>query len=473
MPDNNGDDRPGTNTSLPTDVSAPPNKPLPTGQSAAVDVAPVQKERRRFASPLTVLIPSLLSKTLTLIGGIFLAAAIAAGIALTLRFISRQSQIRVSAFDLLAGEQKSTPGGKVLADLLVDNFHQIIEEANRFSGTGAGKKAFRSVPDMPHIPVDTSYGLEFKGISMDHLIATWKHIRYHEFLVSGDLILGPNGDGIVRVRHTTAGRAKSFEARLLEINPMNIEAEVYTLSLELMKDMNPEVAARYLIATYLNCTRDCNDSYSAALRFCREWSKNNPKDAIAFFWLGYLLGFSKHPTDALPILDHALALDNRLDTALNTEGTIIGNRGKKGDLGESDRKYRAVLRIRSNPNAMRNLGVNALYRGDYHEAEKWFRKALHVDPEMALANLNLGMALLHQAKYKDAADAYHQVLFQRPGNFDAMYGLVLALVKNNQSQEALDLCDETVRLYPESAEVAAVNEGVIFLKMHSRPQRGQ
>jgi tetratricopeptide (TPR) repeat protein len=394
-------------------------------------------------------------------GSIVFAVGIAIGIASLLRFTSPKSQIGVSAFEVLAADQKLSPSGKVLADLLVDNLHRIIEEASRFSGQGGSRKGFRSVPGMPHIPVDTSYGIEFKGISLDKLVATWKHIRYREFLVSGDLLLGSDADGVMRVRYATEGSANNFEASVPEINATNVEQAVSTLSLKLMEDINPEVAARYLIATYLHCNGDCKEPLDTAIHFCRDWSKKDPKNAVAFFWLGYILTYTRYSTDGLPILDHALALDKRLDSALNTQGFVLT---ELGEYGDADKKFRAVLRIRPSPMAMNNLGANAQYRGEYGEAEKWYRKGLNADAEMAMLYSNLGNVLLQQARYAAAADAYGQADFLQPGRFDTLSGLVLSLVKSERVEEALQKCQKAARLDPGSANVAALSEGVVYLK---------
>ena len=429
-----GSNSPGTKISKPRGTS-PPSAPVSTRRGSAGRV-------------LRSLTRDSLGKTVALVSTITLLVVGAFLVALAQRFTSPKSQITVSAFQTFPGDQKSNgQSGKALADLFVDELHHILEEADRFNGNPfSSSKAFGGVPDLPHIPVDTSYGIEIKGVSLDQLKATWDHVRYHEYRVSGDLMLGTEGNHAILVRYDTEGRANSFEEPLSRTDPAILKSAVKALTLLLVKDINPEAAARYLIAEAMySCERDCDQAWNPALQFCLDWTKKEPNNPLSFFYLGYALRHTTTSDDSLAFLDRSLQLDRHLYHAYNTEGVELLNEGK--DL-QAELKFRAGLDIRKTPNGLVNLGVIARREKRFEEAENYIRQALELEPDYFGAYLHLGLVQLQLSKNSEAADTYLHAYYLRPGNQNAFWGRMVSLARAEKRDQAVRECEEASRLYP-------------------------
>ncbi|HEV2989171.1 MAG TPA: tetratricopeptide repeat protein [Candidatus Angelobacter sp.] len=386
------------------------------------------------------------------------------GAAFVLRIVSSKAQIVVSPVEILAvsSDQKSnSQNTKALADLVVDKLHSILEQASSFSGNMySSKKSFAQIPGMPHIPVETSYGIEIKGVSVDQLMATWNHIRYHEFQVSGSLILGTGGDQTLILRYITEDQANSFSAHFMLNNPGALEKAISSLTLDLIKDLNPEAAARYLFVTALACTGTQEACWEPAVQFCWAWTKKAPTSAHAFDYLGSALSHTEHPGDALPFLDRSLQLDSGLYSALNTKGVILMNQGNYPD---AELAFTASLDIRKTPNPWVNLGITAIRQKHYAEAEVYYRKALAKDKKDIGAYLNLGHVLLHLSKNSEAVEAYRQARYLSPGSYPALWGLALSLASAGKPTEALQECEKAAHLYLDVTDREMI-EGIVFLQ---------
>lgn len=381
---------------------------------------------------------------------------------LILRVVSPKSQITVAAFEMFVTDPKaSTPSGKALADLVVDNLHRILAQAERYSGNAfSSRNTYAPVTDMPHIPVDTSYGIAIKGISVDVLLSTWNRLRYHEYLVSGDLFSASDTDSVIRMRYTGEGRASSFESYVRRLDPDVIQEAASDLALDLLDEINPEAAARYRLAVFYGCQFDCPKSLDNAIKFAEKWTNRDPENALSFFYLGCALMNTDHPADAIAFLDRAFELDNGLHLALAAKGAVLIGEGK---YREAESAYKAALRIRTTPNPLMSLGVVASLQGQYQEAEGYYRKALAEDPRYVGAYLNLGGILLRMSKSADAVGAYRKARYLQPENTRALNGLVLSLVKDGKPDEALRECEQAARLEPD-AEAPLVDEGIVYLR---------
>jgi TolA-binding protein len=410
--------------------------------------AGIRKAGRSVGQVLRSLTRDSFTKTVALVSTIALLVVGAFLVALALRFTAPRSQIIVSAFQVFPGDDKSNgQSGKALADLFVDELHHVLEEADRFHGNPfSSSKAFGGVPDMPNIPVDTSYGIEIKGVSLDQVLATWDHVRYHEYRVSGDLILGAAGHHAILVRYDTEGKANSFDSPVPETDPATLKSAVKALTLLLVKDINPEAAARFLSAQAMeSCEHTCDQAWKPVVQFCLDWIKKEPNHALPFFYLGYALRHTTHPDDSLALLDHSIKLDPHLYLAYNTEGVELLNEGK---YSEAESKFREGLNIHKTPNGLLNLGVVALRQGHFDEAVNYIRQALALEPDDFGAYLHLGYALRQLSKNDEAADAYLHAHHLQPGNQTAVLGRVVSLARAEKREQAVRECEEADRLDP-------------------------
>jgi tetratricopeptide (TPR) repeat protein len=286
----------------------------------------------------------------------------------------------VSAFEIFSCESKSDEQkGKALADLLVDDLHEILAKAKDFTGNAySSKDMYPPLPErsLPQIPVDTTYGIEIKGISLDHMLATWKHLRYREFHVSGDVIKIADGQLVLKVRYETEGRANSFA---VPSSPAMLEDNLKILALNLIADISPETAQRYLFQA-VNCPQ-CGVNWIKAQNFCFDWLKRAPHNPGASYCLGYVLAWNGPPQDSLPYLEQSIALykkkhhfweEDNSYAPLDAEGIALIRAGSYGDALKA---FKASLKARKTATAMMNLGVVAELQGNYKEAQKSYLKA--------------------------------------------------------------------------------------------------
>ncbi len=395
-----------------------------------------------------------LLKALGAIGTIAIAIMVLIAIALILRFVSPKSQITVSAFQVFTTDPKSSGRSeKALSDMVVDDLHRILEEASQFHGNDySSSRNFSSIPDMPHIPVGTSYGIEIKGISIDQLLATWSHLRYREFQVSGDLIetAGDHEELLIRYvedRFLSQGRANSFEEPIAP-DSGTIKKAASDLALKVMAEISPEAAVRYMLSQHFKCRSNCEEALDKLVSFCWDWEKRKPRNATAAFYLGYALADTHHPEDGLPALDWALKLNPKLYLALNNKAYILGEAGR---YDEELRALQDSIRIHVTPNALLNVGIVYLRRGQYLEAEKYMRKALKEDPTFYGAYFDLGTALRDMGRNADAAEAYRNALQLRPDSVGALSGLTFVLAMDGKLEEARQECERAKHLDPDSA----------------------
>jgi tetratricopeptide (TPR) repeat protein len=408
---------------------------------------------------------SAFTKALLLGLSILVIALVLAAVALTLRFTSPRSQMTVSAFQILDVSGKTaTPDGKALADMMVDELHQILESAESFSGTyGSSRQTYGPVPDLPEIPVTTSFGIEVKGVSLDTIISTFKRIRYREFIVSGDLMRDLNGKSTIKIRYETTGQAKSFKRSLDTGSVDDIENAISELAVDLVKGISPQTAARYLLSEAVACSSpmECKVLWGDAVRYCVSWTQMQPQNYLSFYYLGYSLEGSGHQEDALIYLVRAYQLNDRSDLALIAQGKALMELGR---FNEAETAFRTALKIRKTPNANVDLGILAVRTGRPEIAEWFYREALREDPTDIGALETLGDVLIQTKKYSDAVSAFNRALIINPTDGSALIGLARSLTKSGKSDEAIRQCEGVISL--ESTSTAPlIAEGVVLLEI--------
>jgi tetratricopeptide (TPR) repeat protein len=402
-----------------------------------------------------------LQKAINLVAAIILLGVVAVALGLILRFLSPKEIIQISAFEIISFDStSSTQGGKALADLVVDDLHRMLEVANQFTGSNASRKTYSHLRDLPEIPVDTTYGIEIKGISLDVLVATWKHLRYREFRISGDLIIVEKENRRLTLRYETEGRANNFD---VTSTAADIEKNLQHLALQILGEINTEAAARYLLQQYVTCTNtlDCRTFYKDALTFCHDWMQKAPNNAYAVYYLGFMLARSTHEEDALPFLERSIALGNPLFLPMNTKGVVLLHQGK---LTEAREIFKYVLQKRKIPTVMLNLGNVEERLGNYDEAQSWYSEALKTDSEYVGASLALGQLLSIRASYQEAARVYRKALELEPRRKGILYGLAFALARDGRFEEALRECNQAWRLSPDGE--ARIDKAMVLIWMN-------
>jgi tetratricopeptide (TPR) repeat protein len=96
-----------------------------------------------------------------------------------------------------------------------------------------------------------------------------------------------------------------------------------------------------------------------------------------------------------------------------------------------------------------NIGVAHLEQFDYTTAEAAFREALRLEPDLAIARLNLAIALLYSGRFDVAIDEARSATKLLPDAPGPHFVLGLAAKADNQLEEAMTAFRQVLRLDPD------------------------
>ena len=106
------------------------------------------------------------------------------------------------------------------------------------------------------------------------------------------------------------------------------------------------------------------------------------------------------------------------------------------------------------------LGIAALNKSNFHEAEKLYRTILQIQPMHPNANHNLGVTLYELGKFNEAEKSYQQAIESNPNFAEAYYNYGITLRKLNRLDEARSNYKKAIELLPNFA-IAYYNIGVV------------
>ena len=100
-----------------------------------------------------------------------------------------------------------------------------------------------------------------------------------------------NGKSTIKVRYEVFGDAKNYERSFVAEGLADLENALSELALDLVKDISPQTAARYLLANAVRCSSpgECDVRWSEAIQYCLRWTQTQPANYLAFYYLGYSL----------------------------------------------------------------------------------------------------------------------------------------------------------------------------------------
>src|SRR5258708_2450229 len=179
---------------------------------APVPVSTPEKSKWSFLKGLY----ALLEKLSLPVG--MLVAVLVLGIWLAFGFflgkVSQQYMVTVQPFEIPpAIANHASMSGKNAADIVVDTLNDAATHASQFHGT----EYYRYDNPADHqpvalhqaikIPIQTSYDIELKGISLDSLIRLYNGRRYQQWIIGGDVLSSPHGlIGRIRLNQGDAAR---------------------------------------------------------------------------------------------------------------------------------------------------------------------------------------------------------------------------------------------------------------------------
>jgi tetratricopeptide (TPR) repeat protein len=162
----------------------------------------------------------------------------------------------------------------------------------------------------------------------------------------------------------------------------------------------------------------------------------------------YLFKAEKYQPDSEPVLSALIwyyTEINELETAL-----LYFEKVKKRGI--------------ENPDTFRNAGIALERTGNYGDAEQCFSMALRLNPSFDDVRDLLADHYMLIDQIDKAISLYREHLKASPKNIRALSRLIFCLSQNDQSEEAIALAQETIRLYPNSP-VGYVDCAYVYLNI--------
>jgi tetratricopeptide (TPR) repeat protein len=115
------------------------------------------------------------------------------------------------------------------------------------------------------------------------------------------------------------------------------------------------------------------------------------------------------------------------------------------------------------PNAWNNLGILAAREGNTDVAIQHFQHALQIDPDHAIALLNLGNAYRQEKDWPEAERALKHALTLNPDDPEANYSLGMVYAQQNDTDRAHEYLEKALAARPAYPE-ALNNLGILYLR---------
>ncbi len=242
----------------------------PAGAKAAESAA--VKIRRSLGAALE-------KPSLVVIWTVAVGIAVAAGTALLQNVIAPRYIVTVQQFEITPEASKRLGvTGKGAADLVIDRLNRTATDASRFHG--AEYYAYDHHGTQPialnegiRVPVQSSYDIEVHGISVDTIVKAYRHLRYKEWLISGDVLA--EGEGyVVRLRLNRDDDAQSWQAA--SSGPAEVMERIQGVTDSMLAEETPELFG----SAFLKQGR-----YADAANIFREWAVREPTNWRSYYYL--------------------------------------------------------------------------------------------------------------------------------------------------------------------------------------------
>ncbi len=190
--------------------------------------------------------------------------------------------------------------------------------------------------------------------------------------------------------------------------------------------------------------------WQVLLDWCLKWTKNEPKNVSAWFFLGVAYDELNHYNEAIEACRQAIRINPEIADVWFFLGLVYRNLKRPNDTIKA---FRQVIRINSE-NALAWFGLGMAYYNlkRYDDAVEAYRQALRINPEYAGVWDDLGMAYYNLKRYDDAIGAFRQAIGIDPKNTDPWIGLGLAYANSGNKTAALDAVRELRHLDPKQAD---------------------
>ena len=206
--------------------------------------------------------------------------------------------------------------------------------------------------------------------------------------------------------------------------------------------------------------------HEAAIRSFEQAIALNPGYVNAIKNRGLALQELRRDDEALATDDQSLLVQSEHQSATIAQQIQLGlNHHQLGRLPEAERFYQRALQIDpTNFEAIHLLGVIAHQVGRNEVAVQLIAKALSIKPDRIEALSDYGNALQELKRYDEALASYDQALALKPDYVDALNNRGNALQELERYDEALASYDQALSIRPDFAK-ASSNRGIALYKL--------
>ncbi len=199
--------------------------------------------------------------------------------------VSPADVVTVQPFEISAEIGNRTAlSGKSASDIVVDILNDAASHAAQFHGTdyykyvGAGAQPV-SLQQAIRVPIQTSYGIELKGVSVDNLLHLYDQARYDQWIIGGDVFSSPAGL-VARIRLNHGDKAESWETSpSLHASPSELVREA---TYKMLQSAHPELLGQ----SYLQQAQ-----YDDAEKVFRQWARDDPQNWKPSYYLSLVYGY--------------------------------------------------------------------------------------------------------------------------------------------------------------------------------------
>jgi tetratricopeptide (TPR) repeat protein len=400
-------------------------------------------------------------------------------------------EIIVSPFELPFGTDHIPWTGKTVANLFIDELQQVIRSANEFHGNEfSSKRQYHTVPDLPKIPIEKSFELQFQGVSLKQVMSAWDYLRYDQQLFSGDIILNQDDMLVLRARVAADKQAMYWEVSELEPGSKipktaeGLKKGLQKLAIQVFTSLNPETIGRCFLATGMGSRyQNQQHQFGEAQKVFEQWSRREPTRPEPFFYLSYTYNRLQQFEDSKYAAEQAFANDDSyylalgmIASALDSQAFNAREADRAQKMEDAVNKHHAAIRASSKwwqfwakdpPDYANNLCIEYTELEQYSKAESACEKAKRSDPNYANALNSLGWVYQARARDKEASDPkaakqyliaaernYRAALKKQPDFFLALSNLRIILMNPlwKRYAEAEKECERAVAVFPWAAE---------------------
>lgn len=205
-------------------------------------------------------------------------------------------------------------------------------------------------------------------------------------------------------------------------------------------------------------------NYTGALVELTEAEKFDPDNPELLYNLGLAYIGKKRPDLAEQRLQRALILRPNYTTARNDLGVAYLELKRWDNAIQQFKIVKDDIFYENSENAIINLGLAYLGKGDYHKAMEELRGVAAGNPRNPVIHVSLGRVLFAMDKTAQAVAEYKKALDIFPEYGDAHYYLGLAYLKLNNVAAARIAFKNTVRIVPETERGHSALEYLELLK---------